>query len=211
MADDAPAETTYTSKQVAKRLNVSGGMLRRYAMALEKVVGKKIDLHPRDGRQYDGEQVSVLMRAKQEVTNRRGLAVETAIRMALGEDIPDTALLPPAVEGPQGSDLEAVRTALEPFLIEVQALRRGDERLFEVSEQMLEVLDDIRSELVEARADREELRQLRAKFEELCSEVAERRALPAPDAAATEPGGGSGGDDSLLVRFFKRLERLWRS
>ena len=209
MADDTPAQPTYSSKQVADQLGISGGMLRRYAMALEEVVGNKIDLHPRDGRRYDGEQVAVLMRAKQEVTNRRGLAVETAIRMVLGQDVPDTALLPPAALIPQGSDPEAVRTALEPLLTEVQALRRGDERALEVSEQALKVLKGIQAELAAAHADRQEVYKLRAEVEALRSEIAERPALPAPAVeAATGPSGGGG--DGLLVRIARRLERIWR-
>lgn len=36
-------------------------------------------------------------------------------------------------------------------------------------------------------------------------------ALPAPNTAATEPGGGgSGGGDGILVRLARRLERIWR-
>lgn len=208
MTDDAPAEPTYTSKQVHERLGISGGMLRRYAMALEEVVGNKIDLHPRDGRQYTGAQVAVLEQAKQEVTKRRGLAVETAIRMVLGKEVPDTALLPPAALVSPGSDPEAVRTALEPFLTEVQALRRGDERLLEVNERALEVLEGIQSQLAAAHADREELRELRAAVAALRSEVAERLALPASDMAATGPGGG--GEHGLLVRAALWLERRRR-
>ncbi len=213
MADDAPAEPTYTSKQVHERLGISGGMLRRYAMALEEVVGKKINLHPRDGRQYTGAQVAVLERAKQEVTKRRGLAVETAIRLVLGKEVPDTALLPPAALVPPGSDPEAVRTALEPFLTEVQALRRGDERLLEVNERALEVSEQVLEEL---RALRAEVEALRA---ERTAETPQLPEAPTPaagsqtekvTAAATEPGGGGGTTDGLAVRFARWLEGLVR-
>lgn len=178
-------------------------MLRRYAMALEEVVGKKIDLHPRDGRQYTGEQVAVLIRAKEQVTDRRGLGVETAIRLALGEDVPDAALLPPAVGVPRGSDLEAVRTVLEPFLTEMRALRRGDERA-------LEVLEGIRSELVEARADREELRELRAEVEALRSEVGEPRRLPAASTVSRDDEPAAVEVEGPFVRAARWLERRLR-
>lgn len=53
--------------------------------------------------------------------------------------------------------------------------------------------------------------RLEREVEALRSEVAEQRALPAPNTAATEPGGGGGGgDDGVLVRIARRLERLWR-
>lgn len=77
----------YSAKAVRERLGISDGMLRRYAIALESVTGEQIKQHPRDGRQYTGEQVAALERAKLRVAEKRGRDVETAIRLETEADV----------------------------------------------------------------------------------------------------------------------------
>ncbi|MDQ3398905.1 MAG: hypothetical protein M3511_14280, partial [Deinococcota bacterium] len=131
----ADAETIYSAKAVRERLGISDGMLRRYAIALESVTGELVKQHPRDGRQYTGEQVEALARAKLRVAEKRGRNVETAIRLALGqtEAEAETSMLPEPITSSALVDPKALAAALEPIitplLTELQALRKSNERL----------------------------------------------------------------------------------
>lgn len=151
----ADAETIYSAKAVRERLGISDGMLRRYAIALESVTGESIKQHPRDGRQYTGEQVEALERAKLRVAEKRGRDVETAIRLALGQTEADaeTSMLPePSTSSPL-VDPKVLAAALEsvvtPLLTELQALRRSNERL---EGEVVGLRKDITTQLVEPEA-----------------------------------------------------------
>lgn len=183
----ADAESIYSAKAVRERLGISDGMLRRYAIALESVTGESIKQHPRDGRQYTGEQVAALERAKLRVAEKRGRDVETAIRLALGqtEAEAESSMLPEPVNSSALVDPRVLAAALEPVLIplltELQALRKSNERL--------------EGEVVGLREDMA------------------ARTLDEPRKAPQEPSQvGDSGDvqAGALVRAATRLERLWR-
>jgi hypothetical protein len=124
------AETVTAAKDVATTLGVGRAMLNRYAATYEAVTGEKITISGRDGRLFSDSQVSVLIRAKNLVSNNHGLSVESALRAALALD-PGGAEL--AVKGVQqslgeedkGQLVEALREAITaPLVAELQALRR---------------------------------------------------------------------------------------
>lgn len=183
----AEAETIYSAKAVRERLGISDGMLRRYAIALESVTGEPIKQHPRDGRQYTGEQVEALARAKLRVAEKRGRDVETAIRLALGQTEADaeTSMLPEPITGSALVDPKALAAALEPvitpLLTELQALRRSNERL--------------EGEVVGLRED-------------MATRVLDEPREPLKIAPVPERGDDQGG---VLVWTASRLERLWRA
>lgn len=183
----AEAETIYSAKAVRERLGISDGMLRRYAIALESVTGEQVKQHPRDGRQYTGEQVEALARAKLRVAEKRGRDVETAIRLALGQTEVDaeTSMLPEPTTSSTLVDPKMLAEALEavvtPLLTELQALRRSNERL--------------EGEVVGLRED-------------MAARALDEPREPPQIAPVPERGDDQAG---VLVRAASRLERLWRA
>ncbi len=168
------AEEVFSAKQAADRLGLSPAMTRRYGAALEELTGEAIRQHPRDGRQYSGEQLRTMQQAKSFVESNPRVSVAQALTLALGKapEVSTPAVLSEPGD-PSGALVAAFAQALERSLLpEVRALRESNERL------------------------EREVAALR-------SEVAERRALPAPDAAATEPGGG--GPKAWVLRQLERL------
>jgi hypothetical protein len=130
------AETLFSAKQVAVTLGISGGMLRRYAIAYESITGETVKQHPRDGRQYTAEQVETLQRAKSYVKANPGMGVEQALRLALGASQADAVRSPvPLGQVGTGVGTEALAATLErvvsPLLDELQALRQSNERLID--------------------------------------------------------------------------------
>lgn len=200
----ADAETIYSAKAVRERLGISDGMLRRYAIALETVTGEPIKQHPRDGRQYTGEQVTALERAKLRVAEKRGRDVETAIRLALGQTEGDAeaAMLPEQKVGAAMVSPEALAAALEPvitpLLIELRALRESNERLEG------EVVG-LREDIGRASNGRSPSGLIRPDMVARQLEVPKAQEPPQP-----APVGSSGDDGAgVLVRAATRLERLW--
>jgi hypothetical protein len=184
------AEPIYSAKAVRERLGISDGMLRRYAIALETVTGEQIKQHPRDGRQYTGEQVAALERAKLRVAEKRGRDVETAIRLALGqsEEDAEAAMLPEQLANPTAVTPEALAAALEPvitpLLTELRALRASNERL----------TDEVAG-LRESMAARQ------------LEEHRESQQEPPQPAPAGNSGASRAG---VLVQAATYIERLWR-
>lgn len=180
-------ETIYSAKAVRERLGISDGMLRRYAIALEFITGEQVKQHPRDGRQYTGEQVEALERAKLRVAEKRGRDVETAIRLALGqtEVEAETSMLPEPVTSSTVVDPKMLAAALEsvvtPLLTELQALRKSNERLT--------------GEVVGLRED------MAARAIEEPQELQEPALVPKGDDVQA----------GMLARAASRLERLWRA
>lgn len=103
MQDDS---TVYSTKQVADRLGLGSAMVRKYAVALEKLTGSEIPLKRRDGRQFSAEHYSVIAHAKGLVDSNNGLSVETALKMALGTAETGSDTLTPATG--YGNSLELV-------------------------------------------------------------------------------------------------------
>jgi DNA-binding transcriptional MerR regulator len=127
----AQTEAVYSAKQVAQALGISSGMLRRYALAFEEITGEIIKQHPRDGRQYDADQLATLQRARAFVTANSGMSVDMGLRLAMGAAEQDVMTQPSI--NPQASPealVEAFRRSQEPLLeklssieAELQALR----------------------------------------------------------------------------------------
>lgn len=185
----ADAETIYSAKAVRERLGISDGMLRRYAIALESVTGEQVKQHPRDGRQYTGEQVEALKRAKLRVAEKRGRDVETAIRLALGqtEVEAESSMLPEPITNSTLVDPKAMAAALEsvvtPLLTELQALRQSNERL---EDEVIGLREDMAARLSDEPRD-----------------TPHEPPQPAPVGDNGEAQAG------VLVRAASRLERLW--
>lgn len=190
------SERVYSSAQVAKLLGVSGGMLRRYALAYEELAGERIPQHPRDGRQFSQTHVDALVSARRFVVGRQGLSVEAGLRMALG-----LAELPPATSATAGVEVEglattgAFREALEayagPLLTQLQTLNTTNERLA--------------NEVAELRRELAERPQIALEASE-GREHGERTESP-PEAL----GASRGGFGERLGRRFDGLLRRFRS
>jgi hypothetical protein len=128
------SEAVYSAAQVAKMLGVSGGMVRRYAMALETLTGEQIPQHPRDGRQFSQENMDTLVSARRFVVGRQGMSVKTGLRLALGlAELPATVNLSPNADSGDLVGVEALRTALSeymgPLLTELRTLSDSNSRL----------------------------------------------------------------------------------
>ncbi len=136
MPDDS---TVYSTKQVADSLGLGSAMIRKYAVALEKLTGQDIPLKRRDGRQFGPEHYAVIAHAKSLVDSNKGLNIETALRMALGTaEIGADALTPPSAYGNSPELAEAItaaiRAANEELLAEVRGLRQDIKQLGSTAE-----------------------------------------------------------------------------
>ncbi len=131
MPDDS---TVYSTRQIADSLGLGSAMVRKYAVALEKLTGQDIPLKRRDGRQFGPEHYALIAHAKALVDANQGLSVETALRMALGTAETGSDALAPAISYGNGSELADALTAAvargnEPLLAEVRQLRQDLARL----------------------------------------------------------------------------------
>ena len=136
MPDD---NTVYSTKQVADSLGLGSAMVRKYAVALEKLTGKDIPLKRRDGRQFAHEHYTIIAQAKSLVDSNNGLSVETALRMALGTaEIGANALTPPGAYGNSSEIAEAITAAIRAgnaeLLAEVRGLRQDMRQLSSTAE-----------------------------------------------------------------------------
>jgi hypothetical protein len=144
-------QAVYSSAQVAKMLGVSGGMVRRYAMALEELTGEPIPQHARDGRQFTQEHVDALVSARRFVAGRQGMSVETGLRLALGlTDLPAATLSPTATTS--GTvDVEALKAALGevigPLLTRLQTVAESNAQLTESNARLTAEVAALRSEV----------------------------------------------------------------
>ncbi len=121
--------TVYSTKQVADSLGLGSAMIRKYAVALEKLTGKDIPLKRRDGRQFGPEHYAVIAHAKALVDGNQGLSVETALKMALGTaEISSDALAPATGYGNSLELVDALTAAVargnQELIAEVRQLRQ---------------------------------------------------------------------------------------
>ncbi len=136
MPDDS---TVYSTRQIADRLGLGTAMIRKYAVALEKLTGSDIPLKRRDGRQFGPEHYAVIAHAKALVDGNQGLSVETALKMALGTaEIGADALAPPSAYGNSPELAEAITAAIRAgnaeLLAEVRGLRQDLKQLSSTAE-----------------------------------------------------------------------------
>jgi hypothetical protein len=91
---DTNSEIMLSTADVSKRLKVGSAMVRKWAIAYEKITGDKVKLRSkRDGREFSASQVAVISAAKKYVDDE-GVKVETALKMVLGK----TELVPVALD-----------------------------------------------------------------------------------------------------------------
>ena len=123
----------YSARQAADRLGLSPAMTRRYGAMLEEVTGEPIKQHPRDGRQYQAQQIAVMLQAKAYVEANPRLTVSDALKIALG--IASAPVAPEIITAPQIASqqlTEAFSEALEQTLLpELRELRLEVARLRE--------------------------------------------------------------------------------
>jgi hypothetical protein len=119
------AEVLYTPAQVAARLGLTAGMVRRYGLAFEAVTGEGL---PRDkksrARLYDDQALGILEQARGLVKENPNLSTEDAVRACLGIMTTPTAPVMPSVA--VGEVLELLRAqgeALRVLHAEVQGLK----------------------------------------------------------------------------------------
>ena len=129
------AHEVYSARQAADRLGLSPAMTRRYGAMLEEVTGEPIKQHPRDGRQYQAQQIAVMLQAKAYVEANPRLTVSDALKIALG--IASAPVAPEITTAPQITSqqlTEAFSKALEQTLLpELRELRAEVARLREQS------------------------------------------------------------------------------
>jgi hypothetical protein len=129
--DTAPgveSEQVFTTAQVAASLKLGPAMIRKYALALEGLTGKRIPLRGREGRQFSPENFNVISKAKALVDSNNGLSVDTALKMVLSG--PENAADTLAAGRPSGNTTElaealtaAIAKGNEPLLAELRELR----------------------------------------------------------------------------------------
>jgi hypothetical protein len=112
------AEALYTPAQVAGRLGLTAGMVRRYGLAYEAVTGEGL---PRDrksrARLYDEQALGILEQARGIVKENPNLSAADAVRACLGIMTAPTAPVMPSVGvgevlellRAQGAELRALR------------------------------------------------------------------------------------------------------
>ena len=123
-------EQVYSSKQVARLLDISTGMLRRYSLELEQLTGEAIPQDPRDGRRFAQRHVDVLTAARRFVMGNRGSSVEDGLRRALG--MADKAPVTPLLRSLPGDSPDVVAAFAEvvgPLVNELRELRASNTRL----------------------------------------------------------------------------------
>ncbi len=124
----------YSTQQVADRLGLGSAMVRKYAIAYERLSGNEIPNKKRDGRQFSPEHYRVIAQAKALVDGNQGLSVDVALKMALaGSQMTADALAPVRASNSEalavGAITEAISAAVAPLLVEVQGLRAEVEAL----------------------------------------------------------------------------------
>jgi hypothetical protein len=91
---DTNSEIMLSTADVSKRLKVGSAMVRKWAIAYEKITGDKVKLRSkRDGREFSASQVAVISAAKKYVDDE-GVKVDTALKIVLGQ----TELVPTALD-----------------------------------------------------------------------------------------------------------------
>lgn len=172
------AEQIYSSKQVARVMDISGGMLRRYALALEQMTGEPIPQDPRDGRRFSQHHIELLTSARRFVIAHRGMSVEDGLRRAIGlaEEVPAAPLLR-SLPGDSPDLVAAFTEVVGPLVDELRALRSSNTRL----------ADEV---------------------EGLRHEVREQRALPLAEGKAMSERTDERTADGMLVKVARQLERL---
>ena len=125
------AYEVYSARQAADRLGLSPAMTRRYGATLEEVTGEPIKQHPRNGRQYQAQQIAVMLQAKAYVEANPRLTVSDALKITLG--MTSEPVAPEVITAPQIASqqlTEAFSKALEQSLLpELRELRAEVARL----------------------------------------------------------------------------------
>jgi hypothetical protein len=139
----------YSTRQLADSLGLGAAMVRKWALALEKLTGKDIPVKRRDGRRFSREHFDIIARAKALVDSNNGLSVDTALKMVLsGPENAASALVTPRTSGNTLELTEALTVAIakgnEPLLAELQELRRElkQERRLEPSAKAEDALQE---------------------------------------------------------------------
>jgi hypothetical protein len=151
-----------TAGEVATRLGVKSGMVRRYALALEQVTGISLEVDPIKGRLYPPSAVELLEATRAYLLAHPGGSVEGAMRDVTGESEGE-GTLPARVPGTVSpADLRAaLRGALEEFTAPVLAALQEQEQRGQMLEQELSAvrgdLAALRVELQAARSSSERL------------------------------------------------------
>ncbi len=137
-----------TTGQVAERLGIKPGMVRRYAQALEAVTGVSLPSDGPRGRLYPRGAVGLLEAARGYLLSHPGESVEGALRAVTGQS-DGGVTLPARVPGSVGPlELqEAFQGALAPILAELEQQRRENEALRQGSQEVLQELQGLRTQL----------------------------------------------------------------
>jgi hypothetical protein len=131
MDSNSEGEVMLSTADVSKRLKVGSAMVRKWAIAYEKITGDSVRLRSkRDGREFSTSQVDIISAAKKYV-DYEGVKVETALKMALGQ----TELVPTA--------LDASAESSDSLEVLKEFLARNDE----TNQLLLEEIRGLRQDL----------------------------------------------------------------
>jgi hypothetical protein len=119
----------YSTRQIADSLGLGSAMVRKWALALEKVTGQEIPVKRRDGRQFSRWDFETISAAKGLVDTNKGLSIEAALRMVLGaseEGQKALAAPQPSIDTRALSEVltAAISRGNEPLLAELRELRQ---------------------------------------------------------------------------------------
>jgi hypothetical protein len=119
----------YSTRQIADSLGLGSAMVRKWALALEKVTGQEIPVKRRDGRQFSRWHFETISAAKGLVDTNKGLSIEAALKMVLGaSEEGQKVLAAPQPSVDTVALTEAITAAIsrgnEPLLAELRALRQ---------------------------------------------------------------------------------------
>lgn len=185
--------TKLTAGEVAERLGIGTGMVRRYALALEQVLGIHIEIDPVRGRLYPEQVVQLLEEARAYVVQHPGGSVEEALRHVTGQVEPDET---PARPPPSGTD--HLPALLREFMAQQEsqslALAEQNRELLQRHDQLAAQVQELAQSLQEAR---QEVSALKTSLEE----------REAPQRPAEEPQQATGGG---LLGILRRLGRRKR-
>lgn len=185
------SDAVYSTKQLADSLGLGAAMVRKYAVALEKLTSSEIPIKRRDGRQFSREHFDTISKAKVLVDSNNGLSVETALKMALG-----TAELPGAAPALVSPDRNALEMAQELREAITEATVKGNEPLI--------------AELRELRQELRQSRQLQATGGWIETPVTAEASAIMDKLEANDQKDFDSSKPSLIIRFAYWLDSVLR-
>lgn len=169
-----------TVSEVAARLGVKSGMVRRYALALEAVTGLTLTVDPVRGRLYPPDAVDLLEAARGQVLAQPGQSVEAALRALTGKsegEAPRPARIPGTLTP---ADLQAAMTEHSAQVL--AAMNEHTARADALAAEVAALRAQVEALTADLRAAREGVERLEAGRPAQPQPVTVQATPPAPDS-----------------------------